>query len=100
MNLPSHALFAAHLQEQRRRMDAALARAACDAVAIYSGALHWQFLDDQAYAYKINTHFEGWAPLLGAPESWLFYAPGQRAKLVINQPRDYWHTPPQIPDAP
>ena len=100
MQLPSQHLYCAHLQLQRERMNAALESAGCDAVAIYSGRLHWQFLDDQAYPFKVNPHFKSWVPLLDAPESWLLYAPAQRPKLVLYQPRDYWHKAPETPTAP
>jgi Xaa-Pro dipeptidase len=90
-------LYAAHLDTQRRRTDEALAAAGFDAMAIYAGGLHMQFLDDQPYPFKTNPHFKLWTPLIEAAGCWIVYRPSQPLKLVFLQPLDYWYKPPESP---
>lgn len=89
--------YAAHLQIQRRHTDEALAATGFDALAIYAGGLHMQFLDDQPYPFKPNPHFRLWSPLAEAADCWIMYRPGQRLQLVFLQPVDYWYKPPEMP---
>lgn len=90
--------YAAHLEIQRRHTDEALAATGFDALAIYAGGHHMQFLDDQPYPFKPNPHFRWWTPLAEAVDCWLVYRPGQRLQLVFLQPVDYWYKPPEVPN--
>jgi Xaa-Pro dipeptidase len=90
--------YLAHLETQRRRTDEALAATGFEALAIYAGALHFQFLDDTPYPFKPNPHFRLWTPLEDPVDCWIVYRPGQRPRLVFLQPMDYWYKPPQMPD--
>ncbi len=90
-------LYRQHLLILRERTDAALAACEFDRLAIYSGRPGVQFLDDQAYPFKINPHFKQWVPLVDAPDSWLVIEPGARPRLIFLQPADYWHRPPDLP---
>ena len=92
-----NALYAAHLEIQRRHADAALAATGFDALAIHAGGLRMQFLDDQPYPFKANPHFKLWTPLQEAVDCWIVYRPAQPLKLVFLQPLDYWYKPPQTP---
>lgn len=92
-----NALYAAHLQTQRRHTDEALAAAGFDALAIYAGGLHMQFLDDQPYPFKANPHFKLWSPLAEAADCWILYRPAQPLQLIFLQPHDYWYKPPALP---
>ena len=40
-----------------------------------------------------------WAPLSDAPDSFVFYKPGSKPRLLIHQPVDYWHKSPSLPEA-
>jgi Xaa-Pro dipeptidase len=91
------ATFAEHVQTLSDRMAHALQAAQLDGVAIYSGRAPMQFLDDQPYPFKVNPHFKAWVPLLDTPESWVVFVPGEKPKLVLYQPDDYWHKPPALP---
>ncbi|MFO1494448.1 MAG: Xaa-Pro dipeptidase [Lysobacterales bacterium] len=91
------ALYAAHLQEQQRRADAALARAGYDHLLIASGREWYSFLDDRAYPFRPNPHFLSWLPLDHHPGCWIAYTPGRRPTLVFHQPQDYWHAAPSAP---
>lgn len=91
-------LYAAHLEIQRRHADEALAATGCDALAIYAGGQHMQFLDDQPYPFKPNPHFRRWVPLAEPVDCWVIHRPGQRLQLVFLQPVDYWYKPPELPN--
>ena len=102
MNAPSTASlkksYAAHLEIQRRHTDEALAATGFEALAIYAGGQHMQFLDDQPYPFKPNPHFRLWTPLADAADCWIVYRPGQRLQLIFLQPLDYWYKPPEMPN--
>jgi len=93
-------LYAEHLQTVMRRADAALAAAGFDALVIHAGCPPTQFLDDQAYPYKVNPHFKAWVPIVDNPQCVLIYAPGARPKVLFHQPDDYWHKPASLPEEP
>ena len=92
-----NALYADHFRIQCRRADEALAASGFDAVAIYAGGLHMQFLDDQPYPFKANPQFKVWTPLQDAPDSWIVYRPAKKPRMVFMQPLDYWYKPPSMP---
>ncbi len=91
-------LYPAHLEVVKSRYDEALAAADYDAVVIGAGIEIMQFLDDQSYPFKPNPHIVQWLPLLQHPESVLLYRPGRTPKLIVYQPDDFWHAPPEMPD--
>lgn len=96
-NAGLESLYREHLQTLCSRADRALVRAGHDSLAVYSGAAPMQFLDDQAYPFKVNPHFKAWVPVLDNPECFIFYKPGSRPRVVFHQPADYWHKPPAVP---
>lgn len=95
--MPLPELYAAHLAEQMRRADVALARGGFEHLLIPSGIEHFGFLDDQSYPFRTNPHFLSWVPLNRHPGSWISYTPGRRPVLAYHQPEDYWHAPPAAP---
>ncbi|UXH79022.1 Xaa-Pro dipeptidase [Roseateles amylovorans] len=90
-------LYTAHLAEQQRRTEHALARGGFDALVIASGIEKFAFLDDRPYVFQTNPHFKLWAPLIQHPDSWLVIRPGHKPRLIYCQPEDYWHVPPAAP---
>jgi Xaa-Pro dipeptidase len=91
------ALYFDHVRTQRARTNDALAACGFDALAIYAGGAHVQFLDDQPYPFKPNPHFKLWTPLKDAIDCWIVYQPARPPRLIFLQPIDYWHQPPAIP---
>lgn len=91
------ALFDDHIRIQRERTDAALAACGFATLAIYAGAAHMRFLDDQPYAFQANPHFKLWTPLVAAEGCWIIYQPTLPLRLIFLQPQDYWHKPPALP---
>lgn len=90
-------LFDEHIRIQRERTDIALASCDFEALAIYAGAPHVKFLDDQPYPFQANPHFKLWAPLADAADCWIIYRPARPLRLIFLQPQDYWHKPPVMP---
>jgi len=89
--------YPAHLTAVRHHFDAAMQAAGCDQVAVYAGALHYQFLDDAPYPFKVNPQFKWWLPLTEAHDSFVVYTAGKKPVLIYFQPDDYWHVPPAAP---
>ena len=93
-------LYLQHLQTLMRRTDRSLAETGFDALVVHAGSPPIQFLDDQAYPYKVNPQFKAWVPILDNPRCLLVYAPGARPRVLFHQPNDYWHKPADLPQAP
>ncbi len=91
------AQFPAHLQVLCARTDAALEATGFDALAIHSGRATHRFLDDREVPFVSNPHFRHWAPVLAATDSWVWYAPGAKPRLLFHRPADYWHAAPPLP---
>ena len=94
------ALYPAHLDDVRARYDEALAATNFDAVAIGAGVKIVRYFDDQTYPFRPNPHLVQWLPLLQHPESVLLYRPGEKPKLLVYRPDDFWHVPPETPGEP
>ncbi|MDP9190585.1 MAG: Xaa-Pro dipeptidase [Acidobacteriota bacterium] len=84
-------IYTAHVTINKLRHDAALAASQFDHAVIFSGALHYQFLDDMPYPFKVNPHFKAWVPVTDNPNCFIVYTPGVKPKLIYYQPVDYWH---------
>ncbi|HUP63515.1 MAG TPA: Xaa-Pro dipeptidase [Thermoanaerobaculia bacterium] len=84
-------IYTAHVTIQKLRHDRALAEGKFDHAAIFSGALHYQFVDDMPYPFKVNPHFKSWVPVTDNPNCFVVYTPGLKPKLIYWQPVDYWH---------
>jgi Xaa-Pro dipeptidase len=91
-------LYPAHVALLKDRWSKALAMHGFDSVAIYAGAQHVAFQDDELYPFKTNPHFKQWVPLLEHPHSFIVWtAGGEKPILVYHQPVDYWYMPPSAP---
>ena len=65
------------------RADRSLAATGFDALVIHAGCPPTQFLDDQAYPYKVNPHFKAWVPIIDNPHCLLVYRPGMRPRVSV-----------------
>ncbi|HEX8408094.1 MAG TPA: Xaa-Pro dipeptidase [Thermoanaerobaculia bacterium] len=92
-------IYTAHVTMLKLRHDLALEESKFEHAAIFSGALHYQFLDDMPYPFKVNPHFKCWAPVVDNPNCFVLYTPGLKPKLVYYQPVDYWHKVAGTPTA-
>ncbi|MBW4049868.1 MAG: Xaa-Pro dipeptidase [Proteobacteria bacterium] len=90
-------LFAAHLEGVCLRTARALEACGYSALLVHSGSLLPVFQDDRTYPFEVHAPFKVWAPLLEAPDSFLYFEPGRRPLLALHQPDDYWYKPPALP---
>ena len=67
-------------------------------LVIPSGIPAYQFLDDNAYPYKVNVHFKALVPLTNVPKSYILIRPEGKPQLFYYQPVDYWHVVPETPN--
>lgn len=91
-------LYAGHLDTLRKRADAALEATGFEHLLIMSGQLHYGFLDDNPYPFKVNPHFKRWVPVADNPECLLVYTPGAKPKLAFYSPVDFWHKTHPVPE--
>jgi Xaa-Pro dipeptidase len=89
--------FGAHLASVERRTAEALESCGFSGLLVHSGALLDVFQDDRTYPFQANAPFKVWAPVDDAPDSFVWFAPGARPRLVLHQPRDYWYKSAQTP---
>ncbi len=82
-------LFAAHLDVVQKRAADALSATGFDSLLLHAGTPPLLFLDDHHLPFKVQAPFKVWAPLLDAPDSFLFFVPGRKPRLLLNQPVDY-----------
>jgi Xaa-Pro dipeptidase len=92
------ALFAAHLERVKTRSGSALATAGYEALLVHAGTPPLLFQDDHHLPFRVQAPFKVWAPLSDAPDSFVYFVPGGKPKLLIHQPVDYWHKSPELPD--
>lgn len=93
-------LFASHLRDAQAALDAALEALGLDGVVIAAGIEQPLFLDDQHHPFRANPWFLWFVPPPAAPGSLVHLAPGMRPRLIFVAPEDFWHSPPEPPDAP
>lgn len=92
-------LYPDHVATLKNRFDRALEAARFDAVLIHAGTPPMKFLDDQSYPFQVNPHFNQWVPVTDNPDCFVYYAPGERPRLLFHRPVDFWHKPADEPDA-
>jgi len=92
-------LYAAHVREMQRRWESAMLAEGYSAILVHAGTPLISFLDDYVYPFRSNPHFLAWLPLTHHPDSVLLIRPGERPLLWFYQPEDYWHLPPEDPQA-
>lgn len=92
------ALFAAHLEGVCLRTARALEACGYSALLVHSGSPLPVFQDDRTYPFAVHAPFKVWAPLLDAPDCFVYFEAGGRPLLVFHQPDDYWYKPPALPE--
>lgn len=93
-------LYSEHIAQLQKRYEAAMIMSAHDAVIIHSGSPKRVYLDDYNYPFKANPNFVTWLPINDSPDSFIVIRPEQKPTLIIQQPVDFWHTQPQLPEGP
>jgi len=89
--------FGPHLAALCDRTAQALSACGFTSLLVHSGSALTVFEDDRTYPFVAHAPFKVWAPLHDAPDSYIWFEPGSRPKLLLHQPRDYWHKPADLP---
>jgi len=69
-----------------------------ETIFISAGSSTPYFLDDQAPTFRLNPHFAHWIPDVDLQNSILVIKPGDRPRLMLYRPDDYWHASTRLPD--
>src|SRR5687768_4934165 len=94
---PWSSLFQMHLDVVQARSARALSATGYDSLLIHAGTPPLLFQDDHHLPFKVQAPFKVWAPLSDAPDSFVFYTPGKKPRLLLHAPVDYWHKSPEMP---
>jgi Xaa-Pro dipeptidase len=89
--------FGPHLQAVRARTAQALRACGYSGLLVHSGSLLTVFEDDRTYPFVANAPFKVWVPLSDAPDSFIWFEPDLRPRLIVHTPRDYWYKPADLP---
>jgi Xaa-Pro dipeptidase len=89
--------FGPHLAALCDRTTRALNASGFTGLLVHSGSALPVFEDDRTYPFVAHAPFKVWAPLADAPDSYIWFEPGSRPKLLLHQPRDYWYKPADLP---
>lgn len=90
-------LFGPHLAIVCARTARALEACGYTGLLVHSGAPLAVFEDDRTYPFEPHAPFKVWAPLADAPDSYIWFEPGARPRLILRQPRDYWYKSADLP---
>jgi Xaa-Pro dipeptidase len=89
-------LYKAHFNHLRKIYDDTINKLGYDKLIVHSGDTKLRFQDDLPASFFVNISFKALVPLLDAPNSWIVWRVGKTPRLLIYQPRDYWHAVPKI----
>jgi Xaa-Pro dipeptidase len=89
--------FTAHLEVLCARTEQALKACGYDGLLVHSGSLLGVFEDDRTYPFEAHAPFKVWVPVSDAPDSFVWFAPGEDPRLLVHSPPDYWHKPAAAP---
>lgn len=84
------ALFLEHVETLQQRTEETLRDLHLDGLLISAGSPLVYFEDDQDVLFRSNHHFRHWCPLEG-PYHLLLIVPGEKPRLRVYQPADFWH---------
>jgi Xaa-Pro dipeptidase len=90
--------FGPHLASVCARTARALEACGFGSLLVHSGSLLEVFLDDRTYPFEAHAPFKVWTPLNDAPDSFVWFEPGARPRLILHQPPDYWYKSAQTPE--
>ncbi len=92
-------LYRRHVRHLLERTEDLLARAGYDRLLLHSGRSRPRFQDDYHPTFRAHPHFIAWLPLPRNADCLLEIRPGARPKLWLTLPDDFWHAPPESPEA-
>jgi Xaa-Pro dipeptidase len=89
--------FGPHLEQLCARTARALQASGYTSLLVHSGSLLEVFEDDRTYPFEAHAPFKVWVPLADAPDSFVWFEPGARPRLILHQPQDYWYKSAENP---
>jgi len=92
------ATFSSHLATVCGRTAQALDVYGYTGLLVFSGTPPVVFEDDRPYPFEANAPFKVWVPLADAPGSFVWFEPGEKPRLILERPLDYWHKPADVPE--
>ena len=90
--------FRLHLESVRARTAQALRACGYTGLLVHSGSLLTVFEDDRTYPFEAHAPFKVWAPMSDVPDSFIWFEPDLRPRLIVNTPRDYWYKAADLPE--
>jgi Xaa-Pro dipeptidase len=94
-----NAAFGPHLERLSNVTTQALEATGFRTLLVHSGSLLTIFEDDRTYPFEAHAPFKVWVPLSDVPDSFVYFAPGERPQLLYHSPVDYWHKPAALSQA-
>jgi Xaa-Pro dipeptidase len=91
------ATFGSHLATVCGRTAQALDVYGYTGLLLHAGAPLPVFEDDRHYPFEAHAPFKVWAPLADAPDSFIWFRPGEPPRLILARAADYWHKPAEVP---
>ncbi|MGD9387002.1 MAG: Xaa-Pro dipeptidase [Gammaproteobacteria bacterium] len=90
-------LYPAHHEALRARYGRLLGEAPYESIAVYAGSPLYRFRDDQSWPFRAGVFYQQWVPCDDHAGAMLLFRPGREPVLVLQMPRDYWHSVPESP---
>ena len=92
-------LYKTHIEKLQSGWEQAMSDTDFECVFITAGSSTPYFLDDQPPPFRLNPHFAHWVPDVDLQNSILVIKPGDRPRLMLYRPDDYWHASTTLPDS-
>jgi Xaa-Pro dipeptidase len=89
--------FGPHLEAVCARSAEALRACGYAGLLVHSGSLLTVFEDDRTYPFEAHAPYRVWVPACEVPDSFVWFEPGLRPRLIVHTPRDYWYKPADLP---
>jgi Xaa-Pro dipeptidase len=89
--------FGPHLEAVCARTAQALRSCGYTGLLVHSGSLLTVFEDDRTYPFEAHAPYRVWIPSCEVPDSFVWFEPGLRPRLIVHTPRDYWYKPADLP---
>jgi Xaa-Pro dipeptidase len=89
--------FGPHLEAVCARTAQALRACGYGGLLVHSGSLLAVFEDDRTYPFEAHAPYRVWIPACEVPDSFVWFEPGLRPRLIVHTPRDYWYKPADLP---
>jgi Xaa-Pro dipeptidase len=89
--------FGPHLEAVGARTTEALRLCGYNGLLVHSGSLLTVFEDDRTYPFEAHAPYRVWVPACEVPDSFVWFEPGLRPRLIVHTPRDYWYKPADLP---